>query len=232
MSALPITPSATDDRVVQEALIRAHRALKRDARDIDLRPWLLTLARNCALDEIRRIRSYPLPPAEVAEARSHGETPERIVARRAHLREVVGDVATLPDEQRHALVRHAVDGAAHADIAAELGVTPAASRMLVVRARAELVKTEEARNERCETVRDLLLHAHGAKRRAPAQAHRHLLACAGCRTYRSGLKATDRALRILHPGPMLVLVALGGAKAAKAIGGAGAVGGGGHHAGS
>lgn len=218
--------SAADD-VVQEALIRAYRALRRDARQIALRPWLLTLARNCALDEIRRIRSYPLPEEELERAHAHAETPERILSRRAHLRELVGDVATLPDEQRHALVRHAVDGAAHADIAAELGVTPAASRMLVVRARAELVKTEDARNERCDTVRDQLLSAHSAKRRAPAQAHRHLLACAGCRGYRSELRALNGALRLLHPGPMLVLAALGGAKATKvALGGAGAAGGG------
>ncbi|HEV2812507.1 MAG TPA: sigma-70 family RNA polymerase sigma factor [Solirubrobacteraceae bacterium] len=205
---------AAADDVVQEALIRAYRALRRDARRIDVRPWLLTLTRNCALDEIRRIRSYPLPPEEVDAAAAHGEPPERILTRRAHLREIVRDVATLPDEQRHALVRHAVDGAGHADIAAELGVTPAASRMLVVRARAELVKTEEARNERCDSVRDQLLRAHSAKRRAPAQAHRHLIACAGCRSYRSELRAVGSALRLLQPGPLLVLAALAGAKAA------------------
>ncbi len=214
---------AAADDVVQEALIRAHRALNRDAREIALRPWLLTLTRNCALDEIRRVRSYPLPPD--ALERGHAETPERIAGRRQHLRQVVGDVAALPDEQRHALVRHAVDGAAHADIAAELGVTPAASRMLVTRARAELVKTEHARNERCDTVRARLLEAHAAKRRAPAQAHRHLLACAGCRSYRAELRTTDSALRLLHPGPFVLLAALAGAKAALGGGGgAGAAG--------
>ena len=37
--------------VVQEALWRAHRALHRDTRVLELRPWLYRLTRNCCLDE-------------------------------------------------------------------------------------------------------------------------------------------------------------------------------------
>jgi RNA polymerase sigma factor (sigma-70 family) len=214
---------AAADDVVQEALLRACRALLRDEREIALRSWLFTLTRNCALDEIRRVRSYPLPAEALERAAGEAEPAERAVGRRAHLREVLTDVATLPDEQRHALLRSAVDGAGHGDIAAELGVTPAPSRMLVVRARAELVKTAEARDERCETVREQLLGAHEARRRASAHVHRHLLGCAGCRAYRGELRAVGAALRLLQPGPLLLLVgAAAGAKVgvAKAAGAA------------
>jgi RNA polymerase sigma factor (sigma-70 family) len=224
--------ASTVDDVVQEALIRAYRALGRDRREIALRPWLLTLVRNCALDELRRVRSFPLP-AEQLEARAgRADGPDRVVSRRAQLRQVVQDVATLPDQQRYALLRHAVDGAAHGEIAAELGVSAKASRMLVVRARADLVKIEDARNERCDAVRADLVRAHSGGRRATAHAHRHLLGCAGCRQYRHRLKAVGSALRLLQPGPFLVLGAVAaklgagaGTGAAGAAGKAGATGG-------
>jgi hypothetical protein len=48
-SILRSRPDAAED-VVQEALMRAHRALLRDDRMILLGPWLAKLARNCALE--------------------------------------------------------------------------------------------------------------------------------------------------------------------------------------
>ena len=50
-SILRRAPDTAED-VVQEALIRAHRALLRDDRPVMLGPWLAKLTRNCALDEI------------------------------------------------------------------------------------------------------------------------------------------------------------------------------------
>lgn len=43
------SPHAED--VVQEAMLRTSRALKRDDRPIDLRPWLFRVVRNCCLDD-------------------------------------------------------------------------------------------------------------------------------------------------------------------------------------
>ena len=43
--------------VVQEAMLRASRALRRDERHIELRPWLYRLTRNTALDELARVRN-------------------------------------------------------------------------------------------------------------------------------------------------------------------------------
>ena len=51
-----VAPDQVDD-VVQEALWRAHRALHRDERVIELRPWLYRLTRNCCLDERARVRT-------------------------------------------------------------------------------------------------------------------------------------------------------------------------------
>ncbi|HWT93722.1 MAG TPA: sigma factor, partial [Solirubrobacteraceae bacterium] len=43
--------------VVQEAMLRASRALRRDDRHMELKPWLYRLVRNCALDELSRVRT-------------------------------------------------------------------------------------------------------------------------------------------------------------------------------
>ena len=48
--------------VVQEAFLRAHRALRDDRRPIELKPWLHRVVRNLCIDELRRNR---LPTTEL-----------------------------------------------------------------------------------------------------------------------------------------------------------------------
>jgi RNA polymerase sigma factor (sigma-70 family) len=196
---------AADD-VVQEALWRAHRALLRDDRRIALAPWLHKLTRNCALDEISRVVADSVPldaPAAVGLAR-HGDDPGAVHERRAAVRAMLASFATLPYEQRHALLRRELDGASHAEVAAELGITAPASKSLVFRARENVLKQAEAREARCGAVQDELLRASHAGRRASAQAHRHVVVCPACRAYRGQVRALRGALHLLHPGPLVL----------------------------
>jgi RNA polymerase sigma factor (sigma-70 family) len=138
--------SDTAEDVVQKALMRAHRALLRDDREIRLGAWLTTLTRNCALDEISRTKAYMLPldaPAALPPLVDHDD-PARSQERRATVRGMLEGIASVPAEQRHALLRREVDGASHAEIAAELGISGGASRSLVLRARTNLVRRDEA----------------------------------------------------------------------------------------
>src|SRR4029077_18509689 len=59
-SILRSRPDTAED-VVQEAFMRAHRALLRDDRTVYLGPWLAKLTRNCALDEISRVKADTVP---------------------------------------------------------------------------------------------------------------------------------------------------------------------------
>jgi len=106
-------------------------------------------------------------------------------------------------------VRRELDGLTHEQVAAELGITTQATKSLVFRARANLVRGREARTADCEGVRATLLEAADAHRRAPAGALRHVAVCAPCRAFRHELKLSGQALAILNPG--LLLVGLGGA---------------------
>lgn len=199
-------PDVAED-VVQEAFMRAHRALLRDDRVVLLGPWLAKLTRNCALDEISRVKAdtVPLdaPPALLALV--DRDEPGHVHERRTNVRGMLEGIATLPEEQRHALLRREVDGASHADIAAELGISGVASRALVHRARVNLTKHEDAVEARCSEVEDELLHAHRTARRASAHAYRHLAVCKHCRAYRGQLRAMRDALHVLHPGGLLLL---------------------------
>src|SRR5688500_12191557 len=145
---------AADD-VVQEALWRAHRALLRDDRTIALAPWLHKLTRNCALDEISRVVADSVPldaPVAVPALASPESDPGVVHERRVAVRAMLAGIATLPYEQRHALLRLELDGATHAEVAEELGISAPASKSLVFRARSNLVKQDEARDATCTGV--------------------------------------------------------------------------------
>jgi RNA polymerase sigma factor (sigma-70 family) len=210
--------------VVQEALLRAYRALLRDDRPIDLRPWLYRLVRNCCLDELSRVRTDTVDLAVAGESVAAPVHQEPAVAaeRRARLRELLGDLAVLPESQRHALVRRELDGVSHAQLAAELGLSEPAVRSLVHRARVGLTKLEIGRGTPCALVREELITAHDARRRAPARALRHLAGCGACRDFRTALRAERRAFALLAPGPLVLLAGGAGVGALKLVGGHGA----------
>ena len=209
------------DDVVQESLWRAHRALLRDDRPIALRAWLFTLVRNGCLDEIARVRAdHVVLGAAGHEPASDLHAPPAVHERKTRLADAVALIAKLPSEQRHALLRHAVDGASHDQVGAELGVSQLASRSLVRRARLNLAKQTAARDERCDAVRGDLLQAHERGHRASAHSYRHLGGCASCRAYSRSLRLSRQALAMMVPGPAL-LAALLGTKAGFSLAGAG-----------
>lgn len=210
-------PAVVDD-VVQEALLRAHRALRRDERHIEVRPYLFRLVRNCCLDELARVRTDSVPLHLLVagdEPAAAGLSVESAAEQRDRVALALSDLAALPELQRHALVRRELDGLTHEQVAEELGITPGASRSLVYRAREALTRADAARETRCEDVRFALLRAHDLKRRAPVSALKHVAGCAQCRAFRSELKHNRATLRVLVPGPLL-LVGLAGVPAVKA----------------
>ena len=207
------SPAVAED-VVQEAMLRASRALLRDEREIDLKPWLFRLTRNCALDELSRVKggSIPLDDEEspIVLAAPASTEPQESLERRTGVRELLEDIATLPEVQRHALLRRELDGQSHEEIARELGLTEQSTKSLVFRARANLVREREARTEDCADVRLQLLEAADAHRRATPQTLRHVAKCPACREFRRELKESRRAIAILDPGILLIGLGAGG----------------------
>ena len=135
---------ADAEDVVQEAMVRAVRALRNGSRPEAVGSWLHRITRNCALDLTASRRRHPVveladhahPPAEDAGA---------AVERSLGMRGLVADVGRLPDTQRSALVLRELEGRSYADIADELDVTVPAVKSLLVRARQGLKRARDDR---------------------------------------------------------------------------------------
>lgn len=118
-------PACAED-VAQEAFVRAWRhAGTYDARRGSVSAWLLTIARNLALDRARLRRSQPVDPGLLAARleRENGRDPVddgTTIADREKLR---GLLLSLPQQQRRALVLATYFGRTAKEIS-ELDGTP------------------------------------------------------------------------------------------------------------
>src|SRR3954465_194032 len=116
---------------VQDAFVRALRALRGGDTEIALRPWLHAIVRNRCLDQLRRPdRTTDLDPHE-AVLHDMGPGPVSTIARRDELGAVVEGLATLPERQRRALLMHELEDRSHSHIGRVLGVSRGASKALV-----------------------------------------------------------------------------------------------------
>jgi RNA polymerase sigma-70 factor (ECF subfamily) len=93
------------DDVLQEAYVRAYRALGSFRGDAALGTWLHRIAYNCCVDELRRARRQPQLLREPPERVAAGSGPGRRVGVQEAVR---GALAELPLEQRAAVLL--VDG--------------------------------------------------------------------------------------------------------------------------
>ena len=126
-------PDRIED-VVQESLVRSWQALGQATEEIHLKPWLYTIVRNRALNARRDAKLH-----EPLSDRIDGvPQPPEIVLGREELASVVSAVGALPEPQRQAIVRSALEGHTHEQIAAALGSSPGAVRQLIYRARLNL----------------------------------------------------------------------------------------------
>ena len=125
-----VDPDLAED-VVQEAFLRAWRACSSfDPAGGPLVNWLLVITANTAVDMVKaRVRRPPLasgPAQENVPAAGLGDI-DRVVLR-AQLRQAL---SSLGAHHREALVETVLRDRPHADVAAELGVTPGTLRTRV-----------------------------------------------------------------------------------------------------
>jgi RNA polymerase sigma factor (sigma-70 family) len=130
-----VLPESRTEDALQQTFLKAWTTLQDGAEVRDLRPWLYRIAQNTALDTIKRA-GYDYE--ELSESLRSPGGPDLDLERRTVMRETLAGVAALPQNQREALLRTAVDGESRAQIAHDLGLTDGAVRQLVHRARVTL----------------------------------------------------------------------------------------------
>ena len=203
--------------VVQHTFVAAYYDIRASGKEIRLKPWLYTIARNRCLSVLRARREQPseledIPTTGLSEA----------VQQRDELRRMLADVQGLPVEQRAALVLSELGDLTHADIAGVLGVPTLKVKSLVFQARSSLIESREARDTSCEQIREQLSTLRGGALRR-GHLRKHLNDCPGCRDFRDEVRRQRAAMAAILP-----VVPSGGLKGGimAAIGGGGAAGGG------
>src|SRR3954454_22159017 len=215
---------------VQHTFIAAHRALLADDRDIHLKSWLFAIARTRCLSLLRARREHVGLSDEAPAPATAGLAAE--VERREDLREMLGDLARLPADQRAALLLAELGSHSHDEIAEVIGVKRDKVKALVFQARKSLGALRTARMTPCVEIREELATARGgALRRGPLR--RHLETCEGCREFRDEVSRQRAALAVILPvAPSMALKQAviaatigggGGAAAAAGVAGSGAV---------
>jgi RNA polymerase sigma factor (sigma-70 family) len=209
---------------LQHTFMAAYSSLLASRRPIQLRPWLFAIARNRCYSVLRSQRERPT--AELEEPVTDGLAAE--VQRRQELRDLVGDLNRLPDEQRAAIVLAELESLSHAEIAEVLGVPRDKVKALVFQARESLLASRTARDTSCHEIRQELAIGRGAALRR-GNLRRHLRDCEGCRAYRAQVQRQRRQFGLLAPiGPAILLkegllAAVLGAGGAAAVGGSGLI---------
>jgi RNA polymerase sigma factor (sigma-70 family) len=215
---------------LQHSFASAYRALRRSECDVELRPWLYTIARNRCLSALRSRRDELDIDRVDLERGSLDGLPLQIQVR-AELRELVEDLQRLPDDQRAALVLFELGDHPHDEIAAVLGVRREKVKALVFQARSGLLRARRARDASCEEIREQLASLLGGlPKRGIVRAH--VDRCDACKAFEREVRRQRSALAAILPvvptaglKASVLGFALGGGGGAAAITGA-TVGGG------
>jgi RNA polymerase sigma factor (sigma-70 family) len=215
---------------LQHSFASAYRALRASESDVELRPWLYTIARNRCLSALRSRRDELDIDRLDLERGSFDGLPLQIQVR-AELRELVEDLQRLPEDQRAALVLFELGDHAHDEIAAVLGVRREKVKALVFQARSGLLRARRARDASCEEIREQLASLLGGlPKRGIIRAH--VDRCEACKAFEREVRRQRSALAAILPvvptaglKASVLGFALGGGGGAAAITGA-TVGGG------
>jgi RNA polymerase sigma factor (sigma-70 family) len=130
-----LLPEARAEDALQQGLLQAWLALSDGCEVRDAKAWLYRIVHNAAVSALRR-SGYDY--VELDEALHGAGALEGDIDRRIAVREALAGLAALPEAQREVLLRTAVQGHSHEQVAAEMGLSDGAVRGLIYRARATL----------------------------------------------------------------------------------------------
>jgi RNA polymerase sigma-70 factor (ECF subfamily) len=138
------------DEVVQVALIRVHEARARFDGSRSVVPWARRIARNVAVDHLRRARRFVRDDGLLQRLRDDGPLPREpspAESRERRIESVRRAIDALPDSTRAIVQRHKLRGEPLKDIAAQLGLGYTATRVRAHRGYGRLVELLSARGD-------------------------------------------------------------------------------------
>lgn len=164
------SPQAAED-ASQEAFLSAYRNVGR-MRGPSVRAWLLRIAANACIDELRRRRRRPQLSLDAPAPSAAGGEPERPLevsdptagpehlALRGELHQALqAELLRLPPDQRLAVVLCDVEGLSYEEIAVSMGSSVGTVKSRISRGRARL---REALRAQPELFGGLIRHTEGS----------------------------------------------------------------------
>jgi RNA polymerase sigma-70 factor (ECF subfamily) len=128
--------------VLQQTFLSAWQGAGSFRGESSVRTWLLTIARNSALTRRTRVAREPIDPTPIDElgvrAGWGGPNPEQLAVAAEQRERLAAALAGLAPEEREILTLRDLEGLAGDDVAAMLGLTTAAMKSRLHRARLRL----------------------------------------------------------------------------------------------
>lgn len=132
---------AQGEEIAQETWIRVIRHAEAYAGRGSAKSWILTIARNLALNELRKRQwEEELEPNSAEKIPDGAVSFEDLLSSEEDARRVQTAMLELPDRQRVALVLFLSEDKSHSEIAVELDLQVNAVKALLMRARENLKK--------------------------------------------------------------------------------------------
>lgn len=144
--------------VSEQVFLQAYRHLGKALAESDgrsLRPWLIRIAQNLAINLYRDRSRKPQAPLEAAGEFADDHDTEQLVAVREELSEIFERIADLPDDRREALIMRFALGMDNGEIARAMGRSEGATKVLLHRAIKQLgesMSSEEQLSEPTDVV--------------------------------------------------------------------------------
>lgn len=132
---LVTSPMQAED-LTQEVFVRVLRALPRLSAEFNVSAWLYRIARNIAIDVLRRCRLIAWSSLEVEVLEREGAASLDPQTRYdGYSEEVLLAFERMPPTSRHVLVLYEVEGASYEQIAQQTRIAPGGVKMSLTRAR-------------------------------------------------------------------------------------------------
>jgi RNA polymerase sigma-70 factor (ECF subfamily) len=130
--------AAAADEATQETFVRAHARLGTLADPARARAWLLGIARNVFLEEVRRRRARPVVDGPAADAPDAAPSPEQILLLGEAHAVFAAALARLGEDRRAIFLLHSDHRLGYAEIAEVMGADETHVRNELHRARQAL----------------------------------------------------------------------------------------------
>lgn len=137
--------------VSEQVFLQAYRHLPKalvESQGRSLRPWLIRIAQNLAINQYRDRSRKPQSPLDAAGEFATNHSTEDLVEAREELDRVFEKVSELSDDRREALIMRFALGMDNGEIARALGKTEGATKVLLHRAIKQLEEQLEAEGVR------------------------------------------------------------------------------------